>query len=234
MLPNSVSKLSQYTNKTLTCLPINSYFNLGGADRLSSIYNNLKFNFTCPPACASTSSPCGSVEFFTVNTNVNLASKDLLSYSLHRKVFSVYPKPSLMNYYQIQTAKTTTDTGLLPFSVKNTITSFSVADVLTDIPTTSGETANMIVIEASDKSVNNQRSYYRLFDLLSYMGGVVYGFFLLFFFFEYIIKMEFRMSFAAQYFRNRDSKTYTLISMFKQGVYYILKDTRWKPDWKVA
>lgn len=42
------------------------------------------------------------------------------------------------------------------------------------------------------------------------------------------------MSFASEYFRNRDTKSYTIYGLMKQAVYHILKDTRWKPDWKVA
>ena len=66
------------------------------------------------------------------------------------------------------------------------------------------------------------------------MGGMVYGFFLLFFFFDYITKLEFQMNFAAEYFRHRDSKSYTIAALLKQGLFHILKDTRWKPDWSVA
>ena len=63
---------------------------------------------------------------------------------------------------------------------------------------------------------------------------MVYGFFMLFFFFDYITKFEFQMNFAAEYFRHRDSKSYTIAALLKQGLFHILKDTRWKPDWSVA
>ena len=134
MLPNSINKLNQYTTKSLTCLPLDSYYDLGGAYTLSSLYKSVRFNFTCPSACSS-SSTCGKVEFYVTNSNVNLGnSGELFTYSLDRKVFSISPKPTYQNYYQLQVTNTTTDTSVLPFSIKNIVSSFSVGNVLTDIP----------------------------------------------------------------------------------------------------
>lgn len=62
----------------------------------------------------------------------------MFAYTLDRKVFSVQPNPAYMNYYQITTTNTTTDTSVLPFSTKNTVTSYSVANLLTDIPAATG------------------------------------------------------------------------------------------------
>jgi len=58
MLPNGIAKLKQYTAQTLFCLPLNTYFEVGGANTLSSLYKSLRYNFSCPDSC---SSPCGQV-----------------------------------------------------------------------------------------------------------------------------------------------------------------------------
>ena len=42
-----------------------------------------------------------------------------------------------------------------------------------------------------------KRSYYKIFDLLAYMGGVVYGIIILFFFIRNLSKLEFELNFAA-------------------------------------
>jgi hypothetical protein len=203
MLPNNINKLNQYTSKPLSCLPLESYFDLGGANTLSTLYKNIKFNFTCPSACSS-SPTCGKVEFYVTNSNVNFGnSGSLFTYSLDRKVFSISPKPTYQNYYQMQSTNTTTDTSVFPFSIKNTVSSFSVGNILTDIPSASTDASTYVIFESFDKSVINQRSYYKLFDLLSYMGGIISGFYIVFFFLDYITKLEFQMNFAAEYFRHR-------------------------------
>jgi hypothetical protein len=101
MLPNNINKLNHYTSGSLICLPLNSYFDLGGTNTLSTLYKSIKFNFTCPSGCNS-SPTCGKVEFYVTNSNVNLGnSGSLFTYSLDRKVFAIAPKPTYQNYYQI-------------------------------------------------------------------------------------------------------------------------------------
>lgn len=56
---------------------------------------------------------------------------------------------------------------------------------------TSGDYSTTIVFESADQSVLLQRSYYKLFDLLAYMGGIIYGIFALFSFVDSISKLEF-------------------------------------------
>ena len=143
MLPNSINKLSQYTSKKPSCLPLNNYFDLGGDKTVSSEYKSLKFNLICPPGCAS---PCGTAEFFVVDAYVNLNNRDLFAYSLNRKLFNIENNPKFANYYQLQKTNTVTDSGVLPFGAQQSVNSFSVANILTDIPSAAGENSTMITV----------------------------------------------------------------------------------------
>jgi hypothetical protein len=42
------------------------------------------------------------------------------------------------------------------------------------------------------------------------------------------------MKFASEYFRSRESKTYNFASFMKQMVFNLIKDTHWRPDWKIV
>jgi len=63
----------------------------------------------------------------------------------------------------MDTVNITTDSSLLPFSIKNTLEGIQVGQFINDIPATLGSTSTMLVIEKSDKLVLYNRSYLRLF-----------------------------------------------------------------------
>lgn len=63
------------------------------------------------------------------------------------------------------------------------------------------------------------RSYYKMFDLLAYMGGIVYGILIMLFFIKNFSKIEFELNFAAEYFRIADSKSITFRGYLKQLIY---------------
>lgn len=73
-----------------------------------------------------------------------------------------------------------------------------------------------------------------MFDLLAYLGGMVYGIILLLFFLRNLSRVEFELNFAAEYFRISDSREISFRGYFKQMIYEMLKSTRWKPDWRMA
>jgi len=78
------------------------------------------------------------------------------------------------------------------------------------------------------------RSYYKVFDLVAYIGGLIYGILILLFFLRNLSKIEFELNFAAEYFRIPDSKAITFRGYLKQLAYQILKHTCLKPDWGLA
>lgn len=79
-----------------------------------------------------------------------------------------------------------------------------------------------------------KRSYYKIFDLVAYLGGLVYGILILLFFIRNFSKIEFELNFASEYFRITESKTITFRGYLKQLFYGLLKNTPWKPDWRMA
>lgn len=62
----------------------------------------------------------------------------------------------------------------------------------------------------------------------------MYGMLALFFFVNYISRLEFQMRFASEYFRSREAKSYNLAGFMKQIAFGLFKDTKWKPDWRQA
>ena len=68
-------------------------------------------------------------------------------------------------------------------------TGTSVGNVITDLPSSSADKITYITIERSDKTMIYKRSYYKIFDLLAYMGGVVYGIIILLFFIRNFSKL---------------------------------------------
>jgi hypothetical protein len=181
MLPGKMGKLNQWTSAPLYCLPTNSYFQIGGSLKSSDLYKNIQYRFACPSNCSA--STCGYVEFFSASSTVNLGNASSpYSYSLFRNRFSVLSAPKFQTSYQIDSSNMTTDNSILPFSLEHLSIGASLGDVITDIPLASGDNNNYVTVERSDKTTMYMRSYYKVFDLLAYMGGVLYGILVLLFF----------------------------------------------------
>lgn len=144
MLPGKLGKLRQWTNNTLNCLSMNSYFHIGGSST-SNIYNSIQFRFSCPSTCAA--STCGTVEFFTASATPNLQNSSFAySYGLTRNKFYISSTPISSISYQIDSANMTSDNSILPFSVNTQTISTSLGNVVTDISNAPGDLNTYLTI----------------------------------------------------------------------------------------
>jgi len=71
-----------------------------------------------------------------------------------------------------------------------------VGEVFTDIANPTNDKNNYITVLRSDKAINYQRSYYKVFDLISYLGGLVYGLVTFLFFLKIFSRIEFELNFG--------------------------------------
>ena len=125
------------------------------------LYKNLQFTFTCPTSCSNT---CGKAQFFTLNAQPNLYnSSSPFAFYLDRRTFSVQSNPTQQNLIKMDTVNITTDSSLLPFSIKNAVQGIQVGQFVNDITATGGSTSTMLIIEKSDKLVFYNRSFLKLF-----------------------------------------------------------------------
>jgi len=141
--------------------------------------------------------------------------------------------PKYQIYYSLDSANMTSDTSLLPFSLNKPTLSMSVGAIFNDLSTLPGDPKNYITIERSDKSVILLRSYYKVFDLIGYMGGTIYGVFILFVFIKHLSKVEFELYFMSEYLRKAKYKIGSFHSLLSQVVYGILKNTILRPEWVI-
>ena len=63
----------------------------------------------------------------------------------------------------MDTVNITTDSSLLPFSIKNAVEGIQVGQFVNDITATGGSTSTMLIIDKSDKLVFYNRSFLKLF-----------------------------------------------------------------------
>lgn len=91
----------------------------------------------------------------------------------------------------------TTDASILPFSIKSIKGGASVGQIFTDVPVTFSDASTYVTLERSDKTIIYMRSYYKVFDLIAYLGGIVYGLIVLLFFVRKLSQIEFQLNFAA-------------------------------------
>ena len=97
--------------------------------------------------------------------------------------------PKYKILYGIDGSNLTTDTSLFPFSLRKQQSGVAVGNVMSDIPVAGGDRKNCVTIERTDKNIVYLRSQYKLFDLLAYMGGLIYGLLVLFYFIKRISKL---------------------------------------------
>lgn len=147
MLPGNINKLKRWTNGSLNCLPLNSYFQLGGSSSVSTLYRSLQFKFTCPPGCNTSLASCGSVEFYSASSAVNLNNASSpFAYGLTRHKFSISTSPTNQISYQIDSSNLTTDNSILPFNLNNDIFGAAVGSVVSDIASPSGDLSTYITV----------------------------------------------------------------------------------------
>lgn len=145
MLPGKMGKIRQWTNNSLSCLPANSYFQIGGSNLTSDLYKNIQFRFACPSSCNVDT--CGYVEFFSVSSTVNLGnSSSPYVYSLNRNRFSISKSPTSQTSYQIDSSNMTSDNSILPFSLNALSTGTSLGNIITDIPIANGDPNTWVTI----------------------------------------------------------------------------------------
>jgi hypothetical protein len=58
----------------------------------------------------------------------------------------------------------------------------SVGDFITDAPISTSTATTYLTLEKSDKTTIYQRKFFKFFDFVSYMGGLIYCIVLVFFF----------------------------------------------------
>ena len=79
-------------------------------------------------------------------------------------------------------------------------------------------------IEVSGKSVTYVRSYLKILDALSYIGGIFSSILAVFFFIEGFNRYFFEMRFSNEYFKTKETKKIDFITYLKSTTYPILKD----------
>ena len=78
------------------------------------------------------------------------------------------------------------------------------------------------------------RSYYKVFDLIAYIGGIFYCIIMLFSLVKQLSVIEFEMNFETECFRNAEIKKLSFREYMKQLIYRTVKETKWRFDWGVA
>jgi hypothetical protein len=140
---------------------MNRYYDFGGSNLTGKLYKNMQFSFTCPTNCSNI---CGKVQFFTLNAHPNVYnSSSPFAFYLDLRTFSVQSNPTQQYLIKMDTVNITTDSSLLPFSIKNTVEGIQVGQFINDIAATAGSTSTMLIIEKSDKFVLYNRSFMKLF-----------------------------------------------------------------------
>lgn len=111
MIPGGLSKIQQFTNNTLRCLPLNQDLNLGGSAAVTGSERSVIFHFTCPSTCSGS---CGTVELFTQNAKPNPDSKDEpMNYFIQRKAFLIQNPTTYENAYLLDEHILSKDDSLL-------------------------------------------------------------------------------------------------------------------------
>jgi hypothetical protein len=142
------------------------------------------------------------VEFFATDSTLNSANTtDPYSFGLRRNRFTIMAAPKYQVSYLIDSSNMTTDASIWPFALPRPTVSASVGDIVTDISQPNGDGNTYITVERSDKTVMHYRSCYKVFDLFAYIGGIIYGFFVLLSLLRRFSKAEFEYNFAAECFR---------------------------------
>jgi hypothetical protein len=122
----------------------------------------------------------------------------------------------------------------MPASSTKVFTGTSVGSVFSDIPLTVTDNRNYITVERSDRSILIIRSYYKIFDLIAYIGGIIYCIIILFCLVKHLSVIEFELNLATECFRIAEIKKLSFREYIKQLIYSIFKQTKWKFNWAVA
>lgn len=114
-------------------------------------YKNIQFKFSCSTSCNNVTS-CGTVEFYSASSAINIGNfSEPYAYGLTRNQFTILTSPKNQISYQLDSYNMTSDSSIFPFSLNKITTGTSVGNVITDIPSTSGDKVTYITIERSDK-----------------------------------------------------------------------------------
>jgi hypothetical protein len=230
LLPGKLQKLAQWTRNSLQCLPLNQNLPLGGSTSNGGAEKYLSFKFTCPSACGMTTN-CGTVEFFTQNAQVNADNADsVYSYYLDRRSFIVSNPTTYENVYELDFSSVETDEAVL-FSDVKVSSSLAGGRFHEDVPTSNSSTT-ALQLKHSDKLIRHTRSYVRLFDVFTYIGGLAQFLFILFFFLASFGTMLFEMHIAEQLFRSKEAKEINFGSFLKQKLYNAVTALCCQPDWE--
>ena len=134
----------------------------------------------------------------------------------------------------MDTVNITTDSSLLPFSIKNAVQGIQVGQFVNDITATGGSTSTMLIIEKSDKLVFYNRSFLKLFQVLAYTGGLIQIMLAVFMFLSVFSRKKWELQLARSYFKTNSGKSYSFGSYIKQTIYNVLRWFGRKVDWELA
>jgi len=111
----------------------------------------------------------------------------------------------------------------MPSSSTKVFTGVSVGNVYSDIPVATTDNKNYITVERSDRSILIMRSYYKIFDLIAYIGGIIYCIIILFSLVKHLSIIEFELNFATECFRTAEIKKLSFREYMKQLIYSSVK-----------
>lgn len=124
------------------------------------------------------------------------------------------------------------DTSLLPTPSYTNITSTQSNPIVLQQSTSLSVSKQTIVkIEASGKLTTFNRSYLKLLDALSFIGGIFQTILAVFFFMAGYNRFHFEMRFANEYFKTKETKDNTFKFWFRHSIQGVLKGTKYEPEW---
>jgi len=90
-----------------------------------------------------------------------------------------------------------------------------------------------IYLQSSGKSNFFNRSFLKLLDIVSFIGGLFPALVGIFFFMNALSKHVYEMKLGFYYFALKDAHNYGFFAYLKQKIYNILTTLKLKPDWEI-
>lgn len=181
MLPGIQNKSTEWGISSWFCLPLNQTYEIGGSYELSLIYKTIQLNVTCNSA--QNQQDCGYAKLYTLNTFVDPKSITPATYLLSADTFLVKALSSLDYSSPLNLNTLVIDKSLLPTPSYTNITSTQSMPIkLKQTMVFSMAVQTTLRIEASGRTLSYKRSYLKILDALSFIGGIFQTILAVFFF----------------------------------------------------
>jgi len=148
---------------------------------LSNIYKRIQINVSCDRA--ENHQDCGYVKQYTLNAAVDPTSPNPSTYFLSQDTFLVKAQSSYTYSSKVNKHTLIVDNSVMPTAkITNTTSTDTNEIVLQQQTIISATILTILNIEVSGRSVTYNRSYLKLLDAISYIGGIFNSILAIFFF----------------------------------------------------